>query len=126
VGKVPVYAAGERHHRGGKISPDQARPMRLRVPVGVRTRPGAWEDALMILDRALPPVKPGQQADFESAAAKATAGSVSSRGMPAASGPGLAPGSEVVLTSGHSPDTRAHMAAGPNPARRQVPVSAGG
>jgi hypothetical protein len=28
VGEVPVDAAGERHGRGGKISPDQARPMR--------------------------------------------------------------------------------------------------
>jgi hypothetical protein len=80
----------------------------------------------MFLDRALPPVKPGQQADFESAVANAKAGSVSSRGMPAASGAGLTPGTDVVLTSGHSPDTRAHMAAGPSPARRQVPVSAGG
>jgi hypothetical protein len=69
----------------------------------------------MILEHALPQVKPGQEADFEPAVAKARAGSVSSCGMPAASGPGLTPGTVVVPISGHSPARAPTWQPGPTP-----------
>ena len=59
MGEAPVDAAGERHGRGDKISPDQARPMRQIRMLQLRSTrrkdaPTAWLEPVDRGTRALP------------------------------------------------------------------------
>jgi hypothetical protein len=49
VGEVPVDVAGDRRSRGDKITPDQARPMRLLVECVSRARV-RWTSKLTAVD----------------------------------------------------------------------------
>ena len=78
----------------------------------------------MILEHALPPVKPGPEADFEQAVAKAKAGWVlvwHASSVRAWSDPGHRSGTDFPAQSGRA---RPHGSRA-QPARRQVPVPAG-
>jgi hypothetical protein len=80
-GPVTVLAAGPGASPSARLTSVIAARRLAAVSAGPVSGGGCAHD----LEHALAPVKPGQEADFEPAVAKAKAGSASSCGMPAAS-----------------------------------------